>query len=984
MNRKLFLLALLTTFIPLAMSAQLFRHLSVNDGMVSRHVISLCKDRTGYLWMLNHEGVERFDGSHFTHYELLADEGAISPTRGLATLATDSTQTLWVICHTGDVFRYDEARDTFVPALDFALLRPQDGRGQPITATRMDVRRNAIWLCTRSAQYLFSLADGRLHSLQTGIHEPVLAVEPTEDGKCFLATEKEVIAVSISSPLSGHSPSAANSNSSGDTNSSARIPVPHVRSMYYHAASHQLILATADRGIYLYNIGTRAMGPALTELKDVEVSAFVPVPGDDQALYVATQGAGLYRLDLGFMETNGERKASLIPFLQANPNTPHSLQSDILNDLYIDDAQRLWMATYPMGVSVYSEQYPAHQWICHSYDNANSLSSGQIHDILEDRDGDLWFATNDGVSCCQHGRWTTLLTQASSTHARRNYTFTALCDLDDGRLLAGGYMSDLYLIHKATMKAEEWACPAKYIRSILLSHDAQGRPDGLVWIGGQQGLMCLDLHTRRLVKRVSPGFPVATLTEQDADYLWVGTLNGLFRLHKASGSLSRLEPRTEMGRITSICPTPQGPTYIATLGDGLWVYEGASNGKGTSRFIHYTAQNSTLITDDIFCVLPARDGRLILSTERGITTFNPAEGRFYHWGHDQGLMFTSFNPGAGLHTRDGRYLFGTEEGALAFSDTVTLHRPFHSQLVLGDVILRRGSQSSAQALDLPHDEGSFALEASSLNFDNPSSILYSWRLEGARDEWTAPSREAHIRYTHLTPGHYRLHVRSLLEDDLRTVDERTLEVTIRPPWWLSWPALVLYLLVSVGVCIALCRLFWLRRVKRQAEKHAVVTLLAAQEMMEPLEQIKEPLSRLQHDASLSREGQAMVSEALRHTESLDELFIRRVSEVVQHNLQGNALSVDKLCNELGISRTTLYTRLKEITGEAPADYIRRLRLDESARLLLTREYTVAEVADMMGFSDPKYFTEVFKRYFGVPPTQYVKQHLQGKSKEVCE
>jgi AraC-like DNA-binding protein len=42
------------------------------------------------------------------------------------------------------------------------------------------------------------------------------------------------------------------------------------------------------------------------------------------------------------------------------------------------------------------------------------------------------------------------------------------------------------------------------------------------------------------------------------------------------------------------------------------------------------------------------------------------------------------------------------------------------------------------------------------------------------------------------------------------------------------------------------------------------------------------------------------------------------------------------------------------------------------------------VADMMGFSDPKYFTEVFKRYFGMPPTQYVKQHLQGKSKEVCE
>jgi AraC-like DNA-binding protein len=155
-------------------------------------------------------------------------------------------------------------------------------------------------------------------------------------------------------------------------------------------------------------------------------------------------------------------------------------------------------------------------------------------------------------------------------------------------------------------------------------------------------------------------------------------------------------------------------------------------------------------------------------------------------------------------------------------------------------------------------------------------------------------------------------------------------------------------------------------------------------MMEPLEQIKEPLSRLQQDSSLSREGHEMVVEALRRTESLDDLFIRRVSEVVQNNLRGNGLNVDRLCNELGISRTTLYHRLKEITGEAPADYIRRLRLDESARLLLTREYTVAEVSDMMGFSDPKYFTEVFKRYFNATPTQYIKQRMQAKSGGAAE
>jgi ligand-binding sensor domain-containing protein/AraC-like DNA-binding protein len=950
--------------------------------MVSRHVISLCQDRTGYIWMLNHEGVERFDGSRMVHYDLTTDGETISPTRGLATLATDSTHRLWVVSHTGDLFCYDERRDAFRPVLDFRLLKPQAGRSLPITASYMDTARHAVWLCTRSAQYLFSLTDHHLYALHTGLHEPVKALTATGNGTYFLATEEGVKAFGMKVGTFALHP----------TSHPALEQLPRVRSLYYHAARHLLVLATADDGIYLYNIGTRAMERHLTQLTDVDVSRLVPVPGDATSLYVATQGAGLYRLNL----TTGQ----LLPFLQANPNTPHSLQSDILNDLYIDDAQRLWMATYPMGVSIYSEQYPAHEWICHSYDNANSLSSGQIHDIIEDTDGDIWFATNDGVSCWRTGtadrRWQTLLTQAHASGTRRNYTFTSLCDLGDGRILASGYMSGLYLIHKSSLKTEAIPFSDKYIRSILLTHDARGQKDGLAWIGGQQQLTAIDLGTQRIVATLRPGFPISTLAEQDADHLWVGTLGGLYRLDKRRATLSRIEPHTEMGRISSICPTPQGVTYFGTIGDGLWAYV-RPDSTGTARFLHYTAANSSLITDDVYCVMPTPDGRLILSTEKGISTFNPSEQRFYHWGHDQGLMFASFNPGAGLHTRSGRYLFGTEEGALALSDTVTLHRPFRSRLVLDDlrICYRPVTASDADSplqdcldrqssLTLHYDENILSMEVSSLNFDNPSSILYSWKLEGFYDGWSTPSPNTRIRYTSLPPGHYRLCIRSLLADDLSVIEERTLPICVLPPWWLTWPALAVYALIAVGIGVLAGRWYWRRRVKRQARQHAVVTLLAAQEMMEPLEQIREPLSRLQQDDSLSQESHEMVSQALHHTQNLDELFVRRVAEVVQRNLRSGGFNVDLLCNELGISRTTLYHRLKSLTGEAPADYIRRLRLDESARLLLTREYNVAEVADMMGFSDPKYFTEVFKRYYGTTPTQYVKQHLRAHNEEVSE
>jgi AraC-like DNA-binding protein len=986
MKRLFYFLLLLLAATPNPANAQLFRHISLKDGMVSRHVISLCKDRTGYMWMLNHEGVERYDGSRMVHYDLKADEGLISPTRGLASLATDSTRTLWVISHTGDIFSYDEQCDAFVPALDFARLKPLEGRCQPITSSYMDTLRHGIWLCTRSAQYLFSLSDHHLYTLPTGIHQAVHAVVHTPHDEYFLATDEGVKVLRLDEALM-NAPSGSHSTIRKFTMKAVNHPLlermAHVRVLYFHPDTHLLVLATANDGLYLYNIATRKIVRHLDSLKDVEVSTLTAVPGNREEVFVATQGAGLYRLCL----TTGQ----LTPFLQANPNTPHSLQSDIINQLYIDESRRLWMATYPMGVSVYSEEYPAHEWICHSYNNANSLSSGQVHSIIEDGQGDLWFATNDGISCRQGDRWTTLLTHVQSSGTRRNYTFTSLCDLGDGRILAGGYMSGLYLIHKAGMKAEPLPVADKYIRAILRTHNANGLTDGLVWVGGQSKLTVIQQEGGRIVAEYRPGFPISSLAEQDADHLWIGTLNGLYRLNRRNGHLTRIEPHTEMGRITDICPTTHGVTYFSTMGDGLWAY--ADDG----RFTHYTARNSSLVTDDIYCVLPTRDGRLVLSTEQGITTFNPREQRFYHWSHDQGLMFTTFNPGSGLHTRSGRYLFGTEQGALAFSDTVTLQRPFHSRLVLDDLricyrkVVAADADSPLQqsidrteSLTLRHDQNIFSMEVSSINFDNPSSILYSWKLEGFYDDWSAPSAATRIRYTSLRPGHYRLRIRSLLADDLSVIHERTLQIEILPPWWLTWPALAVYVLLMVGGCILICRLIWKRRERRRARNAAAMALITAQEVMEPIQTLKQPLTHLQNDHTLSQEGREMVNQALRQTESLDEIFMRRVADVVEQNLHGSGLSVDALCSELGISRTTLYHRLKSITGEAPADYIRRIRLDESARLLLTHRYTIAEVSDMMGFNDPKYFTDVFKRYYGTTPSQYIKQHLAPKREDISE
>lgn len=105
--------------------------------------------------------------------------------------------------------------------------------------------------------------------------------------------------------------------------------------------------------------------------------------------------------------------------------------------------------------------------------------------------------------------------------------------------------------------------------------------------------------------------------------------------------------------------------------------------------------------------------------------------------------------------------------------------------------------------------------------------------------------------------------------------------------------------------------------------------------------------------------------------TLDEEFIKKVTVLIKEGL-GKGLNVDTLCAAVNMSRTSFYNKIKALTGEAPADLIRKIRMQEAAILLKSQKYTVSEVSDMLGFADPKYFTDTFKKYYGVPPRDYMK------------
>ncbi len=74
-----------------------------------------------------------------------------------------------------------------------------------------------------------------------------------------------------------------------------------------------------------------------------------------------------------------------------------------------------------------------------------------------------------------------------------------------------------------------------------------------------------------------------------------------------------------------------------------------------------------------------------------------------------------------------------------------------------------------------------------------------------------------------------------------------------------------------------------------------------------------------------------------------------------------------------MSRSSLYNKIKALTGHSPSDFIRHIRMDEAVNLLKSNQYSIAEISDRLGFGDPKYFTDIFKKHYGITPSAYLKK-----------
>ena len=325
MKKWLFLLLLF----PLTCVAQTYQYLGVEDGLSNRRVYYIQKDNVGYMWFLTHEGIDRYNGKEFKRYKLMDGDKELNSLLNLNWLYIDPEGTLWEIGKKGKIFRYDRIHDTFelvykLPIEDFKDLPA------PITFSWID-HNNHIWLCNEETIFLYNTRTEEVTHVKNCLSEAINDIEQIDESHYFIGTEMGIHHAQLKDNTLQLLPC--------DKLDNVNI---QVNDLHFDPKIRKLFIGAFQRGVMVYDMNTKTITQPEVSLKDVSISRIKPLNAKE--LLIATDGGGIYKMNVDTYQT--------VPFIVADYNSYNGMNGNSINDIYIDDEERIWMANYPIGITI--------------------------------------------------------------------------------------------------------------------------------------------------------------------------------------------------------------------------------------------------------------------------------------------------------------------------------------------------------------------------------------------------------------------------------------------------------------------------------------------------------------------------------------------------------------------------------------------------------------------------------------------------------
>lgn len=586
----------------------------------------------------------------------------------------------------------------------------------------------------------------------------------------------------------------------------ARVPVPAdtPREVYTAYADREgLVWVFSQNGLWLYD-------DAAAGWHDSYGGA--PLP---QGHVMAVMQDRLGRIWIGYdhdglaiIEKNGRTQhvASVV-------DDARTLSSNTVTVLMEDRSGTVWIGSRKNGVSIYDDS--AFKFDFTPFPDVNC--------ITPDADGNLWLGTDSKGLICWNRETGASRTVDTARPGRMAEAIVCIDVAADGTVWAGTFSGGLLRVDtsgRMTRFTTDEGLASDNIWSV------DSRPDGSLLLGTLGGgLQVYDPATRRSIvynpsnSSLESEYVSSVAAAPDGRY-YLGTSYGLGIYDPAKGTIETLagnrsgSQRFVNANINQVMVDSRGLLWVATR-EGLDVYDSATDSihrvpVGPGRFVLGVAE------DDNHTVWVSAGSELMSVTVSTDTIDNGRSFDIHTYDSSDGLQTCDFNQRSLCLTPDGEMLVGGFYGINSFRPNsikfgTVEPRVYFTGLSLFNEEVKVGEErkgrvplprrlSELQEIELDYSDNEFAVSFATDSYVKPEKTVYYYKLDGFNDDWRQLAGNAHrVAYTNLSPGRYTLHVKAFSGDGVASSNVASLGIVIRPPFYATTTAKVLYALLTVAL-----------------------------------------------------------------------------------------------------------------------------------------------------------------------------------------
>ena len=942
-----------------------FSHLGQNEGLSNQRIYTIRQTADHALWWSTKEGIDRYNGAYVKHYEIGADS---DNTGGMITkLTVGSDSSLIAFDNKGGIYDYDEVQDRFVLRTDLTKTF-----GHDVILNDIVAGDGGLWLAMREGVYVM----GEEHSSRYEVR----GARRSAEGRLLQKERKnENSARQLTAVLKGVY-----------TNTFVRLPhrmllctrdgvygvvrgtryevrgtrthdggaikvLPYqIESGYYDERHGRVWLGGFHGGLHVMTLGGDGR---LTDCPVAGDAISNPVrsicPLNDSVMLAGIDGRGVYKVTRR-PSAQGGHVASLL--MNAGSGRHGVLHGNGVYAVMCDTWGNIVIGSYSGGIDIARPVGSTPAVFQHVLNNEQSLLNEHVNCVAQWTDGTMAMGTDDGVSLydARSGQW---------RHTCRGVVALSLCPTARGTMLVATYGKGVYEISRDGGARQLYSEGDGVLSDSHVYKVYYDRAGGL-WMG------CLDGGLVYVAGGVAKNYPIKNVLDiiQLPDgRIAVGTADGIYTIDGGDGGKAVRELvygaglTGKVNRYVMALYVDGGETlWIGTDGGGAYAYDLRQK---TCRQL--TTENG-LPSNAVVGIVKDNRGRLLLATEQGLSFVsqdNPDRVVDVNYCYGLGREYSAR---ALVNLQNGYVLAGSTTGALTIDPANVDEINYKGRLhLLGVSCSDQDSESfrkrvyemlGERELHLKYNQRTFDLAFECINLRNQFDIVYQYQVSGG--EWSHPSNQQYIRFTNLEPGSHRLVLRSVSRTSRTVIDELEMTIVIAQPWWNSWWMWIVY----VGIIALLFYGAW-----RVYQLHTKYMRLVVSALDTPT--TASYTSATASYMSASPDAPADPSAASADDKDDGNDFIDKATKLVVEHLSDSEFSIDRLCREMAMSRTLFYVKLKSYTGKSPQDFIRIIRLERAASML-RGGLSVADAAALTGFDNPKYFSTVFKKYFGVSPSKY--------------